>query len=77
MCDVLIILLGAHGEYIAATVTVYKSHHISTVDVTNGCLYSTASANNVKGPDTLVERCQHRVLKQREREREREREKYR
>jgi hypothetical protein len=47
MSNVFIILPGADGEYIAATVTVYESHHISPVDVTNGCLDGTAGANDV------------------------------
>ena len=76
MIDVFVVLPGADGEYITATVTVYESHHISPVDVTNGCLDGTAGTDDVERPDTLVEGGQHRVLKERGREggRERERE---
>ena len=77
MIDIFIVLPGADGEDIAATVTVYESHDISPVDMANGCLDGTAGTDDVERPDTLVEGGQHRVLKQREKGEKRERERER
>ena len=42
----------------------YQPDDITTVDVAYGSLNHTATADNVQRPDTLMERGQHRELKE-------------